>query len=126
MLSISACSFFMLVSAFCKAINCANSAFTLYRLLTRLGLWITAFMGSIITQREQHVQVTPLNVSGRIPPLPLGVLYRFSRPLHGPRIHLCTWDWRAVAPTVREGVNDCWPGEDALAYARATAPIPTD
>src|SRR2546423_15679730 len=44
MLSISACSVLIFVSAFCKAIKCDNSAFTLYRLLRYLGLLMMTFM----------------------------------------------------------------------------------
>src|SRR5438132_7021945 len=44
MLSISACSVLIFVSAFCKANNCANSAFTLYRLLRYLSLIKIVFM----------------------------------------------------------------------------------
>src|SRR5438270_13828236 len=56
MLSISACSVLIFVSAFCKAINCDNSAFTLYRLLRYLGLLMMTFIETIITQRQGEAQ----------------------------------------------------------------------
>src|SRR2546430_3959225 len=56
MLSISACSVLIFESAFCKAINCDNSAFTLYRLLRYLGLLMMTFIETIITQREGEAQ----------------------------------------------------------------------
>src|SRR5438105_3675775 len=56
MLSISARSVLIFVSAFCKANNCANSAFTLYLLLKYLAVVMIVFIESIITHREAEVQ----------------------------------------------------------------------
>src|SRR5437764_3002640 len=56
MLSISVCSLLIFVSVFCSAINCANSAFTLYRLLMNFDLRMMTFIAPIITQREPTAQ----------------------------------------------------------------------
>src|SRR5436190_12149487 len=46
----------MLVSRICKATNFSNSAFTLYALLKRSGLYMTAFICKMITHPPCPVQ----------------------------------------------------------------------